>query len=68
MDGTIGRDGVGEVVIKGPNVMRGYLNRPEDTARTVIGGWLHTGDVGQFDDEVPVAFVTLRPGVDGDRC
>ena len=62
VDGTIGRDGVGEVVIKGPNVMRGYLNRPEDTARTVIGGWLHTGDVGRFDDEVPVAFVTLRPG------
>jgi acyl-CoA synthetase (AMP-forming)/AMP-acid ligase II len=50
-DGTIGRDGVGEVVIKGPNVMRGYLNRPEDTARTVIDGWLHTGDVGRFDDD-----------------
>jgi long-chain acyl-CoA synthetase len=50
-DGTIGRDGVGEVVIKGPNVMRGYLNRPEDTARTVIDGWLHTGDVGRFDED-----------------
>ena len=37
----------GEVVIKGPNVMRGYLNRPEETAKTVVNGWLHTGDVGR---------------------
>ena len=50
-DGTIDRDGVGEVVIKGPNVMRGYLNRPEDTASTVVDGWLHTGDVGRFDED-----------------
>ncbi|MBJ7336064.1 AMP-binding protein [Mycolicibacterium sp.] len=41
----------GEVVIKGPNVMRGYLNRPEETARTVVDGWLHTGDVGRFDED-----------------
>ncbi|WP_214369385.1 class I adenylate-forming enzyme family protein [Pseudonocardia sp. H11422] len=39
----------GEVVVRGPNVMRGYLNRPEETARTVVDGWLHTGDVGRFD-------------------
>src|SRR6201999_3400347 len=39
----------GEVVIRGANVMRGYLNRPEDTAKTVVDGWLHTGDVGIFD-------------------
>jgi acyl-CoA synthetase (AMP-forming)/AMP-acid ligase II len=41
----------GEVVIKGANVMRGYLNRPEETAKTVIDGWLHTGDVGKFDED-----------------
>jgi acyl-CoA synthetase (AMP-forming)/AMP-acid ligase II len=41
----------GEVVIQGPNVMRGYLNRPEETATTVVDGWLHTGDVGRFDDD-----------------
>jgi long-chain acyl-CoA synthetase len=41
----------GEVVIKGPNVMRGYLNRPEDTAKTIIDGWLHTGDIGRFDED-----------------
>jgi acyl-CoA synthetase (AMP-forming)/AMP-acid ligase II len=39
----------GEVVIKGDNVMRGYLNRPEETAKTIVDGWLHTGDVGRFD-------------------
>ncbi len=42
---------IGEVIIKGPNVMRGYLNRPEETAKTIVDGWLHTGDVGRFDDE-----------------
>lgn len=41
----------GEVVVRGPNVMRGYLNRPGETARTVVDGWLHTGDVGQFDED-----------------
>jgi acyl-CoA synthetase (AMP-forming)/AMP-acid ligase II len=41
----------GEVVIKGPNVMRGYLNRPEETTRTVVDGWLHTGDVGRLDED-----------------
>ncbi|WP_234350841.1 class I adenylate-forming enzyme family protein [Streptomyces sp. JHA19] len=41
----------GEVVIQGPNVMRGYLNRPEETAKTLDGGWLHTGDVGVLDED-----------------
>jgi len=41
----------GEVVVRGPNVMRGYLGRPEESAQTLRGGWLHTGDVGRFDDD-----------------
>jgi long-chain acyl-CoA synthetase len=40
---------VGEVLIAGANVMRGYLARPEETQKTISDGWLHTGDLGRFD-------------------
>jgi long-chain acyl-CoA synthetase len=43
-DGTLG-----EIVIRGPNVMRGYLGKPQDTASALRGGWLHSGDIGRRD-------------------
>lgn len=41
----------GEVTMRGANVMRGYLGRPEETAATVVDGWLRTGDVGHLDED-----------------
>ncbi|WP_431028917.1 class I adenylate-forming enzyme family protein [Lysinibacillus sp. LZ02] len=42
---------VGEITVKGPQVMIGYLKNPEETARTLKNGWLYSGDLGRFDEE-----------------
>lgn len=45
------RGAVGEVVVRGPNVMQGYWNRPQQTADAVRDGWMHTGDGAWMDDD-----------------
>ncbi|MFH1060259.1 MAG: long-chain fatty acid--CoA ligase [Pseudomonadota bacterium] len=45
-----GPEGVGELCVKGPQVMKGYYNRPDETARTIRDGWLYTGDIAYMNE------------------
>jgi long-chain acyl-CoA synthetase len=56
-DRLVGVGEPGELLIRGPQVMQGYWNRPEDTALTIRNGWLHTGDVATMDEEGYFAIV-----------
>lgn len=42
---------IGELIVKGPNVMKGYLNMPEETSMTIKDGWLYTGDMATVDED-----------------
>ena len=41
---------VGEIMVRGPNVMKGYLNQPKATKESITNGWFHTGDIGKVDE------------------
>ena len=51
------RSGVGELLVRGPNVVKGYWNKAQATAETFVDGWLHTGDLALMDDEGLVRIV-----------
>jgi acyl-CoA synthetase (AMP-forming)/AMP-acid ligase II len=52
--------GVGELLIRGPNVVAGYWRKPEQTAETFVDGWLHSGDLARIDDEGLVHIVDRK--------
>ena len=47
----------GEIICKGPQVTRGYFNKPEANSKTIIDGWFHTGDVGVMDEDGYITIV-----------
>ncbi|HEY6010739.1 MAG TPA: AMP-binding protein, partial [Nitrospirota bacterium] len=50
----------GELLVKGPSVMKGYLNRPEDTEKTIRDGWLYTGDIASLDETGHVKIIDRK--------
>lgn len=54
---------IGEIVHRGPNVMIGYLNNPEETERSRRFGWHHTGDLGYFDEDGLLVFVDRKKDI-----
>jgi acyl-CoA synthetase (AMP-forming)/AMP-acid ligase II len=59
-DNTLPNGDIGEILVRGPQVMVGYWNMPEATAEALRGGWMHTGDAGIMDDE---GFIYIRDRV-----
>ncbi len=50
-DNPVPNGTTGEIIARGPQLMKGYWNRPEETVEALRGGWMHTGDAGMMDDE-----------------
>ncbi|HZT42289.1 MAG TPA: long-chain fatty acid--CoA ligase [Chthonomonadaceae bacterium] len=59
-DRPLPADAVGEIVVRGDNVMLGYLNQPEATAEAMRSGWYHTGDLGRIDADGYVTIVDRK--------
>src|SRR3989441_7560639 len=57
---TLANGEVGEICVRGPQVMTGYWNKPQDTADVIRAGWFHTGDVGRRDDNGYVFIVDRK--------
>jgi long-chain acyl-CoA synthetase len=61
--GDVGPGGLGELWIKGPNVIRRYFGKPEATAEAITDGWLHSGDIARIDDDGFVHIVDRKKDV-----
>lgn len=59
-DEEVPRGEIGEIVVKGPNVMKGYYNKEKETAEAMRGGWFHTGDMAYMDDDGYVFIVDRK--------
>lgn len=59
----LGRGELGEIVMRGHNLMAGYLNRPEETAEAIVDGWFRTGDLGVRDEEGFVSIVDRKKDI-----
>ena len=59
-DEDVSMGAVGELIIRGPGVMKGYLNQPGATAETLRGGWLHTGDLARMDKDQYIYIVDRK--------